>query len=72
MYYSNAMNQHPFNIKYPADFFVVKQVWRANLKFNGLSVTSFEEKSSDNSDLVTIPFSGGFQNEAMANMEAVL
>jgi segregation and condensation protein B len=72
MYYSNAMNIHPFNIKYPADFFAVKQVWRANLKFNGLPITSFEEKSSDDSDLATIPFSGGFQNEAMANMEAVL
>jgi segregation and condensation protein B len=66
------MNRHPFNIKYPADFFAVKQVWRANPKFNSLSATSFEKKCSDDSDVATIPFSGGFQNEAMANMEAVL
>ncbi|MDR0703795.1 MAG: SMC-Scp complex subunit ScpB [Planctomycetaceae bacterium] len=66
------MNKHPFNTKYPADFFVVKRVWRANLKLNGLSGTSFEKKSSNDSDLATIPFSGGFPNEEMANMEAVL
>jgi segregation and condensation protein B len=72
MQMKKQMKIHPFNIKYPADFFMVRQVWRSNLKFNGLPITSFEEKSRDNSDWVTIPFSGDFQNEAIANMEAVL
>jgi segregation and condensation protein B len=72
MYDSNAMNIHPFNRKYPADFFAIKRSWQTNPKLSDLSVTFLEEEKSDNSDLATIPFSGGFQNETMANLEAVL
>jgi segregation and condensation protein B len=59
-------------MKYPSDFFATQRLWRVNLKFNSLPTTSCEEKSLDDSDLATIPFSVGFQNELLANMEAVL
>ncbi|MDR2116850.1 MAG: SMC-Scp complex subunit ScpB [Planctomycetaceae bacterium] len=72
MYHSVEMKRHPFNLKYPADFFTTKQVWQANLYVYELPESYVEEEYSDDSELAAIPFSRDFQNETLANLEAVL
>jgi segregation and condensation protein B len=68
------MNNHPFNIKRPADFFAVKcSKSGTTLKF--LQTQSDQQTNddfSDDSDSATVPFSEDLRSEAMANLEAVL
>lgn len=66
------MKRHPFNIKYPADFFTKKQVCQANLWKHRLPEFYVEEEISNDSDGATIPFSSDFRSEVIANLEAVL
>ncbi|MDR2438229.1 MAG: SMC-Scp complex subunit ScpB [Planctomycetaceae bacterium] len=73
------MKKHPFNIKYPADFFLRKQVSRTNQVANQcvsiLPESYIEPEFSDDSndsDSLVIPFSRDFRSEVLANLEAVL
>ncbi|MDR1142089.1 MAG: SMC-Scp complex subunit ScpB [Planctomycetaceae bacterium] len=69
------MKIHPFNIKYPADFFAIKRVCPTNLNLWSYELPesrATEEEFSDDSNFMAIPFSDAFRSEALTSTEAVL